>query len=254
MTGIRGTARLRQRAGLGSATRHDLQPSADLFGVAPTELETQTVTEAIAGRQEAEAVRDAHTRLVARAIDLFRRRPMPWVSSRPTGGTAVDPPEKTVATLKDLGIDKKTANVARRLAELSDAERHVRRVDVRSGLLEPRAEIALLDARIAELLGRVQRQDSVGRSSEAKAVHQRMRVADQAGRTMDAPTALAELGDILERGDEVFELWNQIGQCITLRARLVRTESQRLKDLHQMVPVDQVWTLVAVRAFTCTRP
>ena len=112
-------------------------------------------------------------------------------------------------------------------------------------LLELRAEIALLDARIEELLGRVQRQDTVGRWSEAKAVHQRMRVADQARHTTDAATALAELGDILERGDEDFELWDQIGQFITLRARLVRTESQRLKDLHQMVPVDQVWTLVS---------
>ena len=84
MTGIRGTARLRQRAGPGSATRHDLQTAADLFGVAPTELETQTLTEAIAGRQEAEAARHAHGRLVASAIDLFRRRLMPWVSSQPT--------------------------------------------------------------------------------------------------------------------------------------------------------------------------
>lgn len=118
-------------------------------------------------------------------------------------------------------------------------------------LLELRAEIALIDARIEELLARVQTQETVGRWSEAKAVHQRMRVADQARRATDAATALAEPGDIFERGDADFDLWDQIGQLITLRARLVRTESQRMKDLQQMVAVDKVWTLVAAWCNPC---
>ena len=87
-------------------------------------------------------------------------------------------------------------------------------------LLELRDEIALVDTRIAELLGQLQTQETGARRSEAKAVHQRMRDAD-------------------------FDVWDQIEQFITLRARLVQTESRRQKDLQQMIPVDRVWALVA---------
>ncbi len=41
-----------------------------------------------------------------------------------TSGTATDPPVSNTPTLADQGVDKKTANLARQLAALSDAERN----------------------------------------------------------------------------------------------------------------------------------
>ena len=111
-------------------------------------------------------------------------------------------------------------------------------------LLELRAELSLVDARIEELLGRITAQEADGCWSEAKTVYQRLRVAYEAQKPT-ATTALAELGDILERGDADVERWGQLGQLINLRARVVRVESKRLKDLHQMVTVERVWALVA---------
>ena len=112
-------------------------------------------------------------------------------------------------------------------------------------LLDLRAELALLDARIEELLGRAQAEETVGRWSEAMLVYQRMRVADANRKRTDAARAFVDLGETLERGGTDGELWAQLGQLINLRALLVRTESKRLKDLHQMVGIEQVWALVA---------
>ena len=112
-------------------------------------------------------------------------------------------------------------------------------------LLDLRADLALLDARSEELLGRAREQEAVGRWSEAKKAYQRLRVAHTNRKKADVAAALAELGETFERGDADGELWGQLGQLIKLRVLLVRTESKRLKDLHQMVAVEQVWALVA---------
>ena len=111
-------------------------------------------------------------------------------------------------------------------------------------LLDQRAELALLDARIEELLGLVQANGETARWSDAKAGYQRIRVASHARRPVEAAAALTELGALLDRGVAGTALWHQLGQLIDRRTRVVQTEGRRLKDLQQMVPVEKVWTLV----------
>ena len=111
-------------------------------------------------------------------------------------------------------------------------------------LLELRSELSLVDARIEELLGRVQAEETVGRWSDATTVYQRMRVAYQSRRPSDAATALTELGDILERGNTDVELWKQLGESLDRRARFVVAESHRMEKLHQMISVERVWALI----------
>ena len=111
-------------------------------------------------------------------------------------------------------------------------------------LLELRSELSLVDARIEELLGRVQAEETIGRWSDATTVYQRMRVAYQSRRPTDAATALAELGDILERGFTDVELWKQLGESLDRRARFVVAESHRMEKLHQMISVERVWALI----------
>lgn len=66
---------------VGSTTRHDLVTAADLLGLDPSELENgRTVTEALEARQRVPGMVDASGELVARAVNLFQRRPPHWLN------------------------------------------------------------------------------------------------------------------------------------------------------------------------------
>jgi superfamily II DNA or RNA helicase len=69
---------------VGTTSRYDLQSMAALFGLRPDELADASVVEALGRRRDAEAQEEAHGRLVAQTVELFRRRPLHWVSSGPT--------------------------------------------------------------------------------------------------------------------------------------------------------------------------
>ena len=67
---------------VGQAGRHDLVSAASLFGVSPDTLDGRTVTEALEERQREEAAEAAIVtgKLVSAPVDLFRSRPLHWVS------------------------------------------------------------------------------------------------------------------------------------------------------------------------------
>jgi len=72
---------------VGQAGRHDLVTTASLFGLPPRLLAERTVTEALEASQQAqdEALRRDRpdARLVARPVELFKRRPLHWVQAGP---------------------------------------------------------------------------------------------------------------------------------------------------------------------------
>lgn len=67
---------------VGASTRHDLATAASLFGLMPRDLAGQTVGQAV-NRQRVPAMDDdtpaASGEMVARQVDLFRRRPLHWI-------------------------------------------------------------------------------------------------------------------------------------------------------------------------------
>ena len=70
---------------VGSTTRHDLQTTADLFGLPAADLETQPLTAVVENQRAATPTATAPDgQLVATAVDLFQRRPLHWISSAPT--------------------------------------------------------------------------------------------------------------------------------------------------------------------------
>ena len=68
---------------VGVTTSHRLQTVATLFDLAPAQLKAATVSEALeAQERETRACEETSGTLVARAIDLFARRPLAWVQTR----------------------------------------------------------------------------------------------------------------------------------------------------------------------------
>ena len=112
---------------------------------------------------------------------------------------------------------------------------------VRPQLLELRRELGVLDLRVEDLIGRLQSGEAAPRWSDAVTAYARIRTASKARRPADASAPLTELGAVLADT----ETWAELGEFIDRRARVVRTESRRLKDLHQMVTVERVWALVS---------
>lgn len=142
--------------------------------------------------------------------------------STPTGFGL--PQTKTGRWSKDLP----TRLAARYEAALADGK-----------LLELRNELAVIDARLGELLGALE-------SGEAGAVWKDLTKAraefNDPAKRMDA---LRTMLDLIERGAEEWQRWEDVFRTIERRARIAESERRRLVEAQQMVSAEQVNVLVA---------
>lgn len=107
-------------------------------------------------------------------------------------------------------------------------------------LLELREEIALLDARLVDLLSRVD-------TGEAGGLWLRARAAWEASQSADAATALAarlELAQLFTDGVADYEAWAAVSALMTQRQRLVESERKRLVEMQQTITVERAMLLL----------
>lgn len=111
-------------------------------------------------------------------------------------------------------------------------------------LISLREEIALTDARLGEVLGRLEtgERESVwdelatGINAFEKAVKQ----GDAAG----MKAAIASLTSLPKRGNAEREIWIEVGETIERRRKLVETEHKRLVAMQQMMTSEQAMMLI----------
>jgi hypothetical protein len=120
-------------------------------------------------------------------------------------------------------------------------------------LLELREEIALLDARLADVLGRV---DS-GESGAAWAALGRLlgayRRAQAEGRADEAARAVDEIERLIRGGGRDYAAWAEARSLIDQRRRLVESERRRLVEARQMISVEQAMLFVTALAEAARR-
>lgn len=107
-------------------------------------------------------------------------------------------------------------------------------------LLELRAEVALLDSRLADLLVRVD-------TGEAGALWRAARelvesYADQVN-APEGPKLLRELRALIKQGAADFAIWGDIQSIIEQRRRLVESERKRMIEMQQMITVEKAMLL-----------
>lgn len=111
-------------------------------------------------------------------------------------------------------------------------------------LLNLRSDIALVDARISELLGSV----DVGESGRLWRDLGKLRkdfLVAQREKDQDAmASVLTELLNTVGRGAQDWERWQEIADFLERRRRLVESEQKRLVAMQQMVTAEQAMTLV----------
>lgn len=112
-------------------------------------------------------------------------------------------------------------------------------------LLALNAEIALIDARLSDVLGRVDTGESGHIWQELKATYKELQDANRASDTQAARVALTEIGSLITRGHLDYAAWADVRTLIEQRRKLVESERKRLSEMQQMITSEQAMLLIA---------
>jgi len=111
-------------------------------------------------------------------------------------------------------------------------------------LLENREEIALIDARIQDLLRRVDTGESRLAWAKAQKALATYDAAMKRSEGTEAAAAFDTLRDIIRHGVGDTAAWNDLNAQIALRMKLAESERRRLVELSQTITVEQALLLI----------
>ena len=115
-------------------------------------------------------------------------------------------------------------------------------------LLALRDEVALIDARLTDLLKRVETGESGAVWRQVRETFAEYRTAKATNKTAEADSALCELESLITRGVADELAWIDVRATLEQRRKLVESERKRLVEMQQMVSADQA--MLMVRALT----
>ena len=111
-------------------------------------------------------------------------------------------------------------------------------------LLSLRREISLVDARLTDLLSRVDTGEAGRLWREARDAMKQFRLARAAGDTVNMNRYLGEIEQILGRGVSDYSAWDEVMKAMAERRRLGEAENKRLVQAGQMLTLAQVLVLI----------
>jgi hypothetical protein len=109
-------------------------------------------------------------------------------------------------------------------------------------LLNLREDISLIDARMSDLLRRV---DSGESGKVWNDLRTAWRAVKRATNDDEKTMAIAELGPLIEHGYMDTQAWGEIGGLLEQRRKLVESERKRLIEMQQMMTAGQAQMLIA---------
>lgn len=122
-----------------------------------------------------------------------------------------------------------------------------------SQLLELREDIALIDARISDLLVRVDTGESGAAWRRAAEAVQAFKTAQVAGKVPEMHKHLAVLTDTIEGGNGDSEAWAEVYAMLETRRKLVESERKRLVEMQQYISTERAMALIAAITDTVKR-
>ena len=111
-------------------------------------------------------------------------------------------------------------------------------------LLNLRDDIALLDARIAELLLRVDQGESGAAWKRLTTTWRDLESAHTKHDTSGTAGALTTLGAIIRGGSSDTDAWAEVVTLVEQRRRLVEAEAKRLQAMQQMISIQDAMVFV----------
>lgn len=113
-----------------------------------------------------------------------------------------------------------------------------------TNLLDLRDGIAVLDARIADVMKRVDVGESLELWATLRERYRELREAERVGDEQGASEALQEMARIINRGYQDWRAWDGIERTLDNRRRHVETEARRVERMHQTMTAEQAALLV----------
>lgn len=107
------------------------------------------------------------------------------------------------------------------------------------------AELAVIDARMNDVLSRVDSGESSRLWGELRATYKELETARKIGDTAGLQLALLALGDLIKAGHADWAAWADVRSLIRERKGLVESERKRLVEMQQVIAVDQAMALMA---------
>ncbi len=120
-------------------------------------------------------------------------------------------------------------------------------------LMELRRDIAMVDARIIDLLQRVDTGEANEVWHKAQAAMARFEREQAKGHVDGMQLALNRVWTLIRHGAEDYAAWREIGALIEQRRKLCDSEQRRLTLAHEMISADRAMVLVAVVVETVRR-
>lgn len=111
-------------------------------------------------------------------------------------------------------------------------------------LLELRRDIALVDARMIDILKQVDTGESGAMWREAQAAMARFTRAQTQGDIEAMQRALAQVQRLITRGAADYAAWGEIGALIEQRRKLCESEQRRVTMAHEILTVEQAMFLL----------
>ncbi len=112
-----------------------------------------------------------------------------------------------------------------------------------AALLELREEVALVDARLADVLGRVDAGESGATWRKLGECFAKFKKAQHVKDTVEAMAALLELDNLITAGVSDYAAWDEVQQLLEQRRRLVESERKRQVEMQQMITSERALLL-----------
>jgi hypothetical protein len=113
-------------------------------------------------------------------------------------------------------------------------------------LMSLRQDISLVDARIIDILKRVDTGEAGSIWREAQAAMKRFRLEQAKNHVDGIMLAITQVERLMSQGAGDYAAWAEIVELIDARRKLVESESRRLRDAHETMTTEQAMTLLAV--------
>lgn len=120
-------------------------------------------------------------------------------------------------------------------------------------LLELREEVSLLDARLSDLLQRVETGESGEVWKLLRAMFAEFNRARAAGKVPEMQAALHDIEGLIVRGLADYAAWQEVGGVLEQRRKLVESERKRLVEMQQMITSEQAMVMLAAVVDTVRR-
>ena len=111
-------------------------------------------------------------------------------------------------------------------------------------LMALRDSCALIDARLIELLGKVNSAPGAGLWPQARETFEKLKVALYEKDADALRASVIKLDDIMSKGNEDKDVWEEIYSVVDQRRRLVETERRYLITAQQVVTVTEFMTMI----------